>query len=77
MFSAGQSADARFTRHDATCGEWTVRGDRRPRGVCTTGALVLELRCTASGAVGVFPEQAENWDWIDRQVRRCGGARRC
>jgi 23S rRNA (cytosine1962-C5)-methyltransferase len=32
--------------------------------------LVLELRLTEFGHVGVFPEQAENWGWIAGQVRR-------
>jgi 23S rRNA (cytosine1962-C5)-methyltransferase len=30
----------------------------------------FELKPTESGQIGIFPEQAENWDWIDRQVRR-------
>ena len=30
----------------------------------------LELRPTPFGHVGVFPEQIENWRWIDRQGRR-------
>jgi 23S rRNA (cytosine1962-C5)-methyltransferase len=34
------------------------------------GELIFALKATESGAVGVFPEQAENWDWIDTQVRR-------
>lgn len=29
------------------------------------------LRPTAFGHVGVFPEQAANWLWIARQVKRC------
>lgn len=29
------------------------------------GDLTFLLRQTASGQVGVFPEQAENWGWID------------
>jgi 23S rRNA (cytosine1962-C5)-methyltransferase len=28
----------------------------------------LELRLTPFGHLGVFPEQAENWDWIREQV---------
>lgn len=40
---------------------WTIRH----------GPLTLELRLTDFGQVGVFPEQADNWDWIAAQVRRC------
>jgi len=37
--------------------------------------LVLELRLTEFGHVGVFPEQADNWDWIGEQVVRLRGFR--
>jgi 23S rRNA (cytosine1962-C5)-methyltransferase len=67
------SADARFTRHDAAHGDWTLRGRLPAHWHLHHGSTVLELQRTHSGAVGVFPEQAENWDWIDRQVRRSGG----
>ena len=30
----------------------------------------LELKRTDFGHVGLFPEQAENWDWIAEQVGR-------
>lgn len=30
----------------------------------------LQLEALPSGQVGVFPEQEENWDWIERQVVR-------
>jgi 23S rRNA (cytosine1962-C5)-methyltransferase len=36
------------------------------------GALVLELKLTDSGQVGVFPEQADNWSWIAGQVGQVG-----
>ncbi len=42
-------------------GAWPVRhGDSQ---------LLMELR--PSGNIGVFPEQADNWDWIADAVRRC------
>jgi 23S rRNA (cytosine1962-C5)-methyltransferase len=31
--------------------------------------MVLGLRTTPAGQVGVFPEQAANWDWIGKRVR--------
>ncbi|MCP3692220.1 MAG: hypothetical protein GY917_08510, partial [Planctomycetaceae bacterium] len=34
------------------------------------GPLQLEIRLTPSGQVGVFPEQAPNWDWLTRQLGR-------
>ncbi len=64
------SADARFERQSATAGAWIERQAATSSWQIRHGALVFTLRATDSGAVGVFPEQAENWDWIDRQVRR-------
>ena len=62
-------ADARFSRSDGADGRWTDRGHPPPRWTVRHGAVVLELNRTGSGAIGVYPEQAENWDWIERQLR--------
>lgn len=35
------------------------------------GDNLLEMKLSASGNVGVFPEQADNWDWIAQKVREC------
>jgi len=37
--------------------------------------VTFQLRNTPFGHVGIFPEQAENWDWIARQMQRCKGAK--
>ena len=34
------------------------------------GQLQLEIRLAPSGQVGLFPEQAPNWDWLTRQLER-------
>lgn len=47
---------------DATASTWTI--EHVP--------FRLELRATEFGHLGVFPEQADNWDWIARQVQRAG-----
>ncbi len=65
-----KEADAFFTRHSATRGLW-----RQRKGMPTTWnihheRIVFELKCTESGAIGVYPEQAANWDWIAAQARR-------
>jgi 23S rRNA (cytosine1962-C5)-methyltransferase len=41
---------------------WTIRH----------GPIVLELKATDFGHVGVFPEQAASWDWIGQQIARAG-----
>lgn len=37
------------------------------------GPLQFELRPTPFGHLGVFPEQAANWDWIGARIRRAKG----
>ena len=37
---------------------WTIRHER----------AVLELKTTPVGHLGVFPEQAANWDWLVKQI---------
>jgi 23S rRNA (cytosine1962-C5)-methyltransferase len=63
-------ADACFTRRDAASGDWTTRAALSPTWSVQHAPITLALRRTRSGAVGVYPEQAGNWDWIERHVRR-------
>jgi len=66
------TVDARFERYAGENGEWNVAREPVEPWLITHGALQFELRRTEFGHVGVFPEQAENWDWLDRQVRTAG-----
>ncbi len=54
-------ANPRSEAASPTGAPWTI----------THGPIRFLLRPTAFGHVGVFPEQAANWQWIGRQVRRC------
>jgi len=63
-------ADARFERTTAAQGTWIEQGRALKPWQIRHGHLVFKLKATPSGAVGLFPEQAENWDWLDAQVRR-------
>jgi len=63
-------ADARFERTDAEQGQWTCRRPLPERWTIAAGSLRLELKRTVFGHIGVFPEQAENWEWIAREVDR-------
>ena len=59
--TGGKGTRGQWSEADRLADDWSIRhGDSR---------LVLQLG--ASGNVGVFPEQAENWDWIADQVDRC------
>ena len=64
------TAAARFERIEAEEGQWTLRGDPPRQWTIAHDRMILELKRTDFGHVGLFPEQAENWDWIAAQVRR-------
>src|SRR5271157_2279930 len=63
-------ADAQFERPEAEQGQWTVRGETPQRWTIAHGRMTFELKRSDFGHVGLFPEQAENWDWIVEQVGR-------
>ncbi|HEX5497980.1 MAG TPA: class I SAM-dependent methyltransferase [Thermomicrobiales bacterium] len=64
-------AAARYERTTADRGIWQS-SQIVPAALWTIshGPLRLELKLTEFGHLGVFPEQAANWDWIADQVRR-------
>ncbi len=74
--SIWKSADARFHRTHAGAGRWLSTDCRS--GIEVTAetwnlrheGAVFELRCTQSGAIGVYPEQAVNWSWMAKQIRQ-------
>jgi 23S rRNA (cytosine1962-C5)-methyltransferase len=67
-----QTADARFTGTSANAGRWETTREVPERWTAHFGPMVLELKRAESGHVGLFPEQAENWDWLASQVRSTG-----
>ncbi|NUQ64965.1 MAG: class I SAM-dependent methyltransferase [Pirellulales bacterium] len=60
---AWRRADARF---DQT---WQCRGDLPERWAIAHGKVMFELKRTEFGHLGVFPEQAANWDWLEERLR--------
>lgn len=68
--SQWSSADARYRCTDSRSGSWSPAGDLPESWTIRHGALKFEVKPTPFGHVGVFPEQAENWDWIASQVKR-------
>ncbi len=67
------AADARFVRASdaglAEEGAWMSTVPLPPSWTVRHDALTLELRPTPFGHVGLFAEQAENWDWLTRHAR--------
>ncbi|MCA9121578.1 MAG: class I SAM-dependent methyltransferase [Planctomycetaceae bacterium] len=62
--------DARYDRTRGEEGEWNSRGVLPSAWSITHSELVFELQPTPFGHLGVFPEQAANWDWITKQLAR-------
>jgi len=67
-----RGASARYDRTGPERGVWSPRAGLPDRWCLRHGSLTFELTPTTFGHLGVFTEQAENWDWIARQVRRAG-----
>ncbi|PKK89178.1 MAG: hypothetical protein CVV64_15320 [Candidatus Wallbacteria bacterium HGW-Wallbacteria-1] len=66
---------ARFIRHSSRGGQWEALSPEKIPGkwVFSAGVFQMELQMTDFGHVGVFPEQAENWDWIHHKSSSIGG----
>jgi 23S rRNA (cytosine1962-C5)-methyltransferase len=61
---------ARYIRTEGERGKWSYRFPLSTTWEITHGRSVFEVKPTEFGHVGVFPEQAANWDWISRQIER-------
>ncbi|HYN69059.1 MAG TPA: class I SAM-dependent methyltransferase [Candidatus Eisenbacteria bacterium] len=59
-----RTADLRFERPAG----WTGRGDLSEPWKVEVAGLVLELRATEPGGLGLFPEQLQNVTWLEAQV---------
>ena len=58
------SWEGRYTGDRATGGRWEWRRPLPDPCVVTRGSLSFTVHPTTSKHLGLFPEQAENWDWI-------------
>lgn len=65
-----ESADARYERGTGERGVWRERISLPKTWTISHGRGMFELKPNEFGHVGLFAEQAENWDWIARQVER-------
>lgn len=66
--SAWASASVKFVADGTDEGQW------QPSPVlpwtCRWQESKFELRTTAAGQVGIFPEQLENWYWLQSRIRQ-------
>ena len=60
--------DARFMSNETEKG-WQKVGDMEDIWNISVGSITAELSLSSNGQVGIFPEQNENWQWIEGQVR--------
>jgi 23S rRNA (cytosine1962-C5)-methyltransferase len=67
--AAWSTADARYERERVDNGRWLSAEGVPESWTIQMGSLQLELRTTASGQVGLFPEQSGNWCWLAKQIR--------
>jgi 23S rRNA (cytosine1962-C5)-methyltransferase len=65
---AWTQADSRFEGRVEEEGQWTDRRELPERWTIARGPLRFELKRSEFGHLGLFPEQAANWDWIGKQV---------
>jgi len=53
-------------------GYWQYRRQIKQPWVIGYKGLKSEIRLTKSRHIGVFPEQASHWDWIEAQIKHAG-----
>jgi 23S rRNA (cytosine1962-C5)-methyltransferase len=71
--AAWEGADAAFELVDeAGRGQWAFRRPVESAWQMQYGPLVFRVDLTASRHVGVFPEYAVHWDWIQAQAAAAG-----
>lgn len=64
------NAHAHFVAtHEESGGHWKFRTALPDSWPITYQGLVFKVRPSNSRHLGVFPEQAVHWDWIDKQIR--------
>ena len=62
-------ADAEFTRDSSGSGSWNTKGNLPDSWMVEHHGLSFRITPTGFGHLGVFPEHASNWKWLEQQVR--------
>jgi 23S rRNA (cytosine1962-C5)-methyltransferase len=67
------AADAEmFPTGGESGGDWNYRKSIKQPWVIDYHGLKCEIRLGKSRHIGVFPEQASQWDWIEEQIKSAG-----
>jgi 23S rRNA (cytosine1962-C5)-methyltransferase len=67
-----KKADAEYVRREPEGGNWRSAKEMPLSWAINYGKLQFELKMTDFGHVGIFPEQAGNWDWLTKQIKGAG-----
>lgn len=67
--SSWDNADATFIRTDSDHGDWKVRTPHPNPWILNYHDLKFKLHPTDFKHVGIFPEQATNWNWVKDQCQ--------
>ena len=70
--SVWQQADAVFRRPQKGSGAWDRRASCPEEWRIDVGNVSLQLRFSTNGQVGLFPEQATNWQWLTEVLQQAG-----
>lgn len=68
--SEWKKADATYVRSTKTEGHWQITRNPATPWIVRYGQMKFILRATSFKHVGLFPEQAVNWQWIQRQINQ-------
>ena len=66
--SEWKKANGAFSR-EAKQGDWNLRTDMPSKWQIGLGGLKFWIKPTAFKHVGIFPEQSENWKWLEERIR--------
>lgn len=68
--AAWQRAVALYERDNTGGGAWQFRGTVKREFDIVFSNLSLRIKLTDFGHLGLFPEQATNWEWLRELIRR-------
>jgi 23S rRNA (cytosine1962-C5)-methyltransferase len=67
------TADAEYTVTEKDGpGTWKIKTEKSDAWVINVDGLLISLKLSASRHIGIFPEQIENWRWIEERIIASG-----